>query len=196
MKKKSEGEKIINDSERNQLFVLSAQLLSRCVWPWLGNAWISDLYTLYCVDLELETMANFLACLQRFEISGHFSNLSFPIKGIMFLSSIRKEKKQLCISISSILNYRSVVYTTWQFTVADRKVLPKNEAFHYYVAISCWNSPRGFSRLDGHCKICIWKFRIVSDLHTELSFQVIDVYYVKCFLSKPDYLKYRVIIVI
>lgn len=49
---------------------------------------------------------------------------------------------------------------------------------------------------DGHCKICIWKFQIVSDLHTELSFQVIDVYYVKCFLSKPDYLKYQVIIVI
>lgn len=148
MKKKSEEEKIINDSERDQLLVLSAQLLSRCVWPWMGNAWISDLYTLYCVDLGLETMANFLACLQRFEISGRFLNLSFPIKGIMFLSSIRKEKRKVVYFNFQHLKLQKRGIHHMTITVADIKALPKNEACHYYVAISCWNPPRGFSRLQ------------------------------------------------
>ena len=61
---------------------------------------------------------------------------------------------------------------------------------------SCWNPvPLLLQGWEGHYQICIWKLQIVSDLHTETSFQVIDVYYVKWLLSKPDYLKYWVIIV-
>lgn len=70
------------------------------------------------------------------------------------------------------------------------------------MAIILWSSfcenptPRLPQSEDGHYKICIWKLQIVSDLHTEMTFQVIDTYYVKCFLSKPDDLKNYVIIVI